>query len=104
VLWGWRAARLEQHLGADGLADKFSDLATFRLEENKELAWLVTQKFIVSLPLGDDQIGSSKAIAQVLAALQQDGCRGIRAVVDDLHDPIKCHPLGILLSGLIEVR
>jgi hypothetical protein len=38
VLWGWRAARLEQHLGADGLADKFSDLATFRLEENKELA------------------------------------------------------------------
>lgn len=102
MLWGWRTARLEQHLGADGLADKFSDLATFRLEENKELAWLVTQEFIVSLPLGDDQIGSSKAIAQVLAALQQDGCRGIRAVVDDLHDPIKCHPLGILLSGLIE--
>jgi hypothetical protein len=96
--------RLEQHLGADGLADKLSNHATFRLEEKIELAWLVTQGFIISLPLGDDQVGGSKAIAQVLAAVQQDGSRGIRAVVNDLHDPIKPHPLGILLSGIIEDR
>jgi len=65
--------RLEQHLGADGLADKFSDHATFRLEEKKELAWLLTQGFIISLPLGDDQVGGSKAIPQVLTAVRQDG-------------------------------
>lgn len=62
------------------------DDGAFCLEKKDDVAGLLTERFEVALPLGEDQVSRGETPSELLAAIRQHGAWCIRAVVDDLDD------------------
>ena len=88
--------------GADRAAYLTGDDRTLDPEQEEDPLTQLTQRLVVALTLGDDQVASGQESADLLAAVTKECARGVGAVVDDPHHLGQPNSPSVFQGGIIQ--